>query len=72
MDPWKLQSKLRVKQAKRTFSDHRDANGHAHELAFGPHVRVDTHLPFLAFCIEARDRGMMGNLFSHKANIVAV
>lgn len=55
-----------------TFSDHRDSDGHPHELAFGPHVRVDAHLPLGALGIEARHWGVVGHLLGHEAHLVGL
>lgn len=35
-----------------TFPDHGDTNRHAHKLAFGPDVGVDTHPLLLALTVE--------------------
>lgn len=55
-----------------TFSYHGYSDGHSHELALGPHVRVYAHPPLLAFSIEARHRGVVGHLLRHKAHLVGV
>lgn len=55
-----------------TFSNHRDSDGHPHELAFGPHMRVDAHLPLRALGVEARHGGVVGHLLGHEAHLVGL
>lgn len=53
-----------------TFPYHRDPHGHAHELAFGPYVSVDTQSLLLALTVEAGDWRVMGHLLGHKPQFV--
>ena len=55
-----------------TFPDHRHSDGHPHELALGPHVRVHTHPPLLAFSIEAGHGWMVGHLLRREAHLVGL
>ena len=54
-----------------TFSHHGHSYRHAHELALGPDVCVDTHLPLPTLAVEPRHRRMMGNLLGHEPHSVA-
>lgn len=56
-----------VKTLKLTFSNHRHAYGHAHELAFSPNVGVDAYPAFLTLAVKSGDGGVMGHLFGNKA-----
>ena len=71
---WKSGTQLTLEQStcSLTFPDHWHSNRHAHQLALGPDMSVDTHSLFLTFTIEAWYRWMVGNLLCHKTNTITV
>lgn len=54
-----------------TFPDHGHSYRHAHELALGPYVGVDTHPPLPALTVKPWNWWMMGHLLADKADSVA-